>query len=103
MFGYVCASFSAAPEYEEIDEDEAEGVEEEENLQDVPLEEEVQEETEDREAAEAGVADVTQGGEEGSLCCHYHPFKSPTICHPLFLLRLDSWLNFPCLVFRFPK
>ena len=63
MFGYVCASFSAAPEYEEIDEDEAEGVEE--NLQDVPLEEEVQEETEDREPAEAGVAGVTEGGEEG--------------------------------------
>ena len=65
MFGYVCASFSAAPEYEEIDEDEAEGVEEDENLQDVPLEEEVQEETEDREAADAGVAGVTEGGEEG--------------------------------------
>ena len=65
MFGYVCASFSAAPEYEEIDEDEAEGVEEDENLQDVPLEEEVQEETEDREPADGGVAGVTEGGEEG--------------------------------------
>ena len=63
MFGYVCASFSAAPEYEEIDEDEAEGVEEDENLQDVPLEEEVQEE--DREPADGGVAGVPEGGEAG--------------------------------------
>ena len=76
MFGYVCASFSAAPEYEEIDEDEAEGVEEDENLQDVPLEEEVQEETEDREAADAGVADVTEGGEEGDEGDGYYDLSS---------------------------
>ena len=74
MFGYVCASFSAAPEYEEIDEDEAEGVEEEENLQDVPLE--VQEETLDREPAEAGVADVTEGGEEGGEGDGYYDLSS---------------------------
>ena len=76
MFGYVCASFSAAPEYEEIDEDEAEGVEEDENLQDVPLEEEVQEETEDREAADAGVAGVSEGGEEGDEGDGYYDLSS---------------------------
>ena len=74
MFGYVCASFSAAPEYEEIDEDEAEGVEE--NLQDVPLEEEVQEETEDREPADAGVAGVPEGGEEGVEGDGYYDLSS---------------------------
>ena len=76
MFGYVCASFSAAPEYEEIDEDEAEGVEEDENLQDVPLEEEVQEETEDREPADGGVAGVTEGGGEGGEGDGYYDLSS---------------------------
>ena len=61
MFGHGCASFSAAPEYEELDEEKEE---DDDVLEDFPLEPEEETEYGGSELTESGEAGEEEGEEE---------------------------------------